>query len=114
MVGNPKDIITDNSSAATAPSNAKNCKSPGKSSVSMNAQAQIDVALKLKKKLQKEIQHNQKSIFEVPGYSNHENIWQKIMDIRTDNKIGKRSSRMNTKVNERIVRCKNCFYSPFE
>jgi len=37
MVGNPKDIITDNSSAATAPSNAKNCKSPGKSTISMNS-----------------------------------------------------------------------------
>jgi hypothetical protein len=37
MVGNPKDIVTDNSSAMTAPSNAKNCKSPGKSSISMNS-----------------------------------------------------------------------------
>ena len=53
MVGNPKDIVTDNSSAMTAPSNAKNCKSPAKSSISTNSQAQIEVAQKLKKKLQK-------------------------------------------------------------
>lgn len=78
-----------------------------------NVAQQIHLAENLQKQLHKKMNHISKSEFPVLGYSNDENIWQKIMEIRSD-KSKNRPSRQNIKVNERIVRCKNCFYAPFE
>ena len=63
------------------------------------------------KSLKREIAAAQKSNFPYPGYHDAENMWIKILDMKSSNKSGQR---LNTKVNERIVRCKNCFYAPFE
>ena len=50
------------------------------------------------------------------GYSDSENLWQKIMDIKLSHqKSGMMNkNRMNMKLNDRVVRCKNCFFAPFE
>lgn len=50
-------------------------------------------------------------MYSFPGYHDAENIWQKILDMKSPHK---NSHKFNIRVNERIVRCKNCFYSPFE
>jgi hypothetical protein len=38
-------------------------------------------------------------------------MWVKILDMKSPHKNGQR---MNIRVPERDVRCKNCFYAPFE
>lgn len=50
-------------------------------------------------------------MYPLPGYHDAENIWVKILDMKSPHKSGQRQ---NIKVAERVVRCKNCFYAPFE
>ena len=53
------------------------------------------------------------SNFELPGYLDSENLWQKIMDI--DIGLGKPKTKQNMKVNERIIRADEMIYvTPFD
>ena len=64
-------------------------------------------------KLQKQQEQQKNSIFELPGYQDDDNLWQKIMDI--DVSSGKPKTKQNIKVNSRTLRSKNCLYvSPFD
>jgi len=64
-------------------------------------------------KLQKQQEKQKNSTFELPGYQDDDNLWQKIMDI--DVGSGKPKTKQNIKVNSRTLRSKNCLYvSPFD
>ena len=64
-------------------------------------------------KLQKQQEKQKNSTFELPGYQDDDNLWQKIMDI--DVSSGKPKTKQNIKVNSRTLRSKNCLYvSPFD
>lgn len=69
------------------------------------------MATSIQKSLKREIAASQKSVFSYPGYHDAENMWVKILDMKSPHKNGQRQ---NIRVNERAVRCKNCFYAPFE
>ena len=71
-----------------------------------------DVELQLMK-LQEQQLKEKSSIFELPGYQDDENLWQKIMDI--DVTSGKPKTKQNIKVTSRSLRSTNCLYlSPFD
>ena len=55
------------------------------------------------------------SQFELEGYTESENLWQKIMDIR-NGRAGQASlkSIQNLKQSERVIRSEDFVYTPFE
>jgi hypothetical protein len=101
----------------TSPPAAKNGRKNGSPNKQMNQnnpysiRHQLQFAEGILKSLKREIQASQKSLFPVPGYHEQENIFIKILDLKSSNR---NSHRINVRATDRILRCKNCFYAPFE
>ena len=101
---------------SSPPPTVKGSKISKQASSPVQNEQLITMTQNLQAQLKGEIKASQRSVFPVTGYSNDENLWQKIMDIKLSHqKSGiTNKNRMNIKVNDRNVRCKNCFFAPFE